>query len=91
MSVDQSNSETQPHEMTGAEKAAERKAAGRLSPHERAEAEQTREDRVAALIAGYRHSLAHNAPRTAAELAEIEALLGVEDAAQSGSDASAKA
>lgn len=41
-------------------------------------AEPSREDRVKALIDGYTHGMASNAPRTTAELAEIKSLLGVE-------------
>jgi hypothetical protein len=40
-------------------------------------AELSREDRIKAFIAGYTHGIEHNAPRTAAELAEMKDLLGV--------------
>lgn len=39
------------------------------------EPEPTHEERAAALIASYSHGLAHNAPRSQAELDELKALL----------------
>ncbi len=72
--------ETRPVEksQTGAEKAAAREAAGEMTDHEKAakaETDLSPGERALAFLQRFRHNHAHNAPRTTAELAEIEALL----------------
>lgn len=64
----------------GEKKAQDRKAAGEQTEHERAaeaEAKRSSADRAAAFVASYANGLAHGAPRTAAEFAELKVLLGV--------------